>query len=312
MASTFHRRLVGLTETLFPDAFSNLLRQKVRNWRSTRARWRRGQKLRLWEKQNGRGDIVATLQPGVKIRLYCDSVVCRHIYLDDFECAERHFVNLFLRPGDVFVDAGANVGLFSLVAARRVRQNGMVFAFEPCAKTFGRLRENIELNRFRNVACLPVALSDEEKDMELIVSNDGLDAWNSFAQPHMGEHFGREKVICRTLDGFASERSLAGRITMIKIDVEGWESFVLRGGRATLSRPDAPVLQVEFTDEAARASGCTTQGVYQMLQEFGYRMFTFDPGSRMLVHDPLRASYPYVNLYAVKQVDCINRKLQQK
>ena len=60
------------------------------------------------------------LQPGLKIRLYGDSELCRLIYLGSFETAERDFVKRFLRPGDLFVDVGANIGLFTLIAAARV------------------------------------------------------------------------------------------------------------------------------------------------------------------------------------------------
>ena len=76
---------------------------------------------------------VMRLQPGLKIRLYGDSELCRLIYLGNFEATERAFLNHFLRPGDVFVDVGANIGLFTLIAAARVGPAGRVVAFEPHA-----------------------------------------------------------------------------------------------------------------------------------------------------------------------------------
>ena len=74
--------------------------------------------------------------------------------------------------------------------------------------------------------------------------------------------------------------------------------------------PDAPLLQVEFTDDAAKAAGCSCQGLYRILEDSGFRMFTFDAASRAMIRDPIRASYPYVNLYATKDLQSINARLQ--
>ena len=77
----------------------------------------RGRELR-WKLIVGRnGSFVSVLEPGLKIRLYGDSELCHLIYCRYFEAREREFLNRFLRPGDVFVDVGANIGLFTLIAA---------------------------------------------------------------------------------------------------------------------------------------------------------------------------------------------------
>jgi hypothetical protein len=96
----------------------------------------------------------------------------------------------------------------------------------------------------------------------------------------------------------------------MKIDVEGWEAPVLEGARQSLLQRDAPVLQVEFTDEAATAAGYSCRGVYQQLEELGYRLYFFDAEQRTLVPDPIRDSYPYLNLFAVKDVDAVMRRLR--
>src|SRR5262249_39728633 len=79
--------------------------------------------------------LVIKLQPAVKMRLYGDSELCRLIYCRHFEATERAFLNRFLRPGDVFVDVGANIGLFTLIAAACVLPAGRVVAFEPTSLT---------------------------------------------------------------------------------------------------------------------------------------------------------------------------------
>jgi FkbM family methyltransferase len=245
------------------------------------------------------------------MHLHFDSELARLIHCEDFEIGERHFVNAFLRPGDVFVDVGANIGLFSLIAANRVGDSGMVYAFEPSAKTFHRLRENTKLNNFQNVQCYQLALSDEFGKSPFYTSEDGFDAWNSFAHPIAGEFFAKEIIQCETWDRFARTHGLLGRVAMMKIDVEGWESKVLQGAKESLSRQDAPVLQVEFTDEAAVSAGSSCKYLYLALENFGYRIFTYEFTRRKLMHDPLRENYPYINLIATKSPEETNRRLRK-
>lgn len=99
---------------------------------------------------------------------------------------------------------------------------------------------------------------------------------------------------------------------MMKIDVEGWETRVLVGGRETLSRDDAPLLQVEFTDEAAASAGSTCQELYHTLQGLGYELFSYDPKKSQLTEEPLRDQYPYANLIASKSKQDVAKRLKQR
>lgn len=263
-----------------------------------------------WNGQKGQKEYFTyPLQRKIKINLYFDSVLCRLIYCDNFEWRERQFLNSYLRRGDIFVDVGANIGLFTVIASRRVGTGGEVFAFEPCAKTYQRLLRNIELNNMNNVKCFQMALSDRSGQIQMNSSSDGYDAWNSMAPPYAGSAFTTEMVGTVTWDNFVREQNLKGSVTMIKIDVEGWESHVLSGGIETLSRQDAPVLQVEFTDEASQAAGTSCQALYRQLAGLGYQMFVYDEKSNQIIPDPIRESYPYVNLLAVKHPEDIHSRL---
>ena len=275
-------------------------------------RYRDRKREAWWKAHRGEArSFVYEFQPGLSINLYLDSELCRLIYCAHFESIERAFVNRFLRSGDTFIDVGANIGLFALIAANRVGKRGRVFAFEPTPATFLRLEENVRTNLFENVECLRVALSDRAGELEITESLDGFDAWNSLTRPTMGNEFGKAIVTATTWDAFVRERDLGDSVTMMKIDVEGWESRVLAGGRETLSRPDAPVLQVEFTDDAALASGGSCADLYRSLEALGYRMYVPDATGTRMVHDPLRERYPYANLIAAKNIDAVNDRLHE-
>jgi len=273
----------------------------------------RRRKVYWWESQKGKpGYVNAKVQRGVRMRLHFESELARLIFCDDFERTERDFVNAFLKPGDVFVDVGANIGIFSLIAARRVGKKGRVYAFEPTPKTFSRLQDNVKLNRFFNIQCFQQALSDEAGEFRFYISDDGFDAWNSLAPPVRGRQIGTAVTKGDTWDNFAREKNLVGKVAMMKIDVEGWESRVLGGGHETLSRDDAPLLQVEFTDEAAASAGSSSLDLYHTLQGLGYELFAYDPERSQLIEEPLREQYPYMNLIASKSKQDVAKRLNQQ
>ena len=310
MPSPLYRNIVRLAETALPPGMSGKLRERIRSWRSQRNAARLAERLAWWDAQPADGSSTTVeLQPGVRMQIYFGGELSRFVFQGDFEIDERIFLNAFLRPGDTFVDIGANLGLFSLVAAHLVGPRGRVHAFEPSAKTFGRLRANVDLNRFGNVTLHDIALSDSAGRREMVMAIDGMDAWNSLAQPYMGGNYTTETITTETWDAFAEANRLGTGVTLMKIDVEGWEAPVLAGARRMLSKPDAPVLQVEFTDDAAKAAGHSCESVYRMLEEFGYRLYRFDPEQRQLIHDPLRAEYPYMNLFAVKDLNATLQRL---
>src|SRR5262245_50879315 len=291
-------------------AFLYLRRYTLRE----RLQWRRQKlvrhiRLAWWRTQTGKRQVEVKIQEGVRILLYPDSHISQFIYCEDYEIPEREFLKLFLKPGDIFVDIGANIGLFTILAGRYVGAEGAVYAFEPCAKTYQRLLANVELNELTNVSCHQTALSDHTGSEDLVVSLDGFDDCNSLARPVFGKQFGSERVGSTTWDEFADEHGLTGRVAMMKIDVEGWETYVVDGAARTLGREDAPILQVEFCDQAAQSAGSSSQQLYRALEALGYQMYIYDVKTRKLIHDALRDRYPLLNLIAVKHQNQIIPRL---
>lgn len=278
-------------------------------------KWReqvRKRRIAWWESQREKREYYyAKVDRGVRMRLHLDNKLAELIYCDSFEHMELEFLRTFLRAGDIFVDVGANIGLFSLTAAFCFKDAGKVFAFEPAGQTFKRLKDNVTLNSHSNVHCFQLALSDETGEFPLFTSEDGYDAWNSFAPPIAGKSFSREFIQCDTWNHFARRYNLIGKVTMMKIDVEGLETRVLAGGLETLSRDDAPILQVEFTDEAARSAGSSCIELYHAIEDLGNHLYTYDLKTRELVPDPVGENYPYVNLIATKATWEVSDRLRK-
>lgn len=252
------------------------------------------------------------LQPGVRMRLFLDSEVSYGIYAKNFEMRERMFHNAFLRPGDIYLDVGANIGLFTLIAAHKVGNDGQVYALEPTSTSFQRLLTNIHLNRFSNVSPFQIALSDAPGQVSMLVSLDGYDGRNSLTSPTAGEKFTSEMVSALTLDQFVQEQHLDHKITMIKIDVEGWETHVLAGGRGILSATDAPILQIEFAEEARASAGSTTDELYRSLTSLGYQLFSFEAEAGALAPvSPSQVKNGHLNVIAAKDPTFITHRLKR-
>lgn len=101
----------------------------------------------------------------------------------------------------------------------------------------------------------------------------------------------------------------AGRIALLKIDVEGWERNVLRGARRLLGGDDAPVLMIEFSDAMVWHTGARCRDLYRDLAALGYGLYRNDRAANGLVPEPRRAHYGYVNLIACKRLEAVMERL---
>lgn len=183
---------------------------------------------------------------------------------------ELHQLDLFLRPGNIFIDVGANIGLFTLKAARLVGPQGRVVALEPGKAAREQLVANLSLNKFNHVTVIDKALSDVEGEATLHHVDKGGDP-QAFSLLADGTEKSSETVAMTTLDRVVTEHGLP-RVDCIKIDVEGFEAHVLRGARETLSRWH-PTVIFEVNCPTLLQSGEEPDGAWKILQASGYAFF---------------------------------------
>lgn len=217
-----------------------------------------------------RAPVFALTSGGEKIRVPPDmryTSVMTYLMRDWTE-PELRRLEQFLRPGDVFIDVGANIGVYALKGARIVGPAGRVVAVEPGRDAGRLLTENVALNGYRHIAIVPKALADQEGQATLHHIPLGDDP-QAFSLLSGAGHEAGEQVEMTTLDRLVADLGLA-RIDCIKIDVEGAEHMVLGGGRASIGRWH-PTVIFEINCPTGADSGTPPDAAWDILAGFGYR-----------------------------------------
>ena len=217
---------------------------------------------------------------GLRIRLPLGADAARCLFVGGrIDPNEFAFLDQVLAPGQVFVDVGANHGLYSLFASRKLGSSGTVLAVEPSARELARLREHAALNGAANIRVAPVALGAAPGRATLMVADGRHAGHNTFGL------FGHGGTRCELvadvpverLDDLLAREGLE-RVDVLKLDVEGAEAAVLDGAGRTLAQ-SRPLLLIEVFDDALRAQGSSARELVGRLRALGYRLYTFDEAS---------------------------------
>ncbi|MEE8549933.1 MAG: FkbM family methyltransferase [Gemmatimonadota bacterium] len=223
-------------------------------------------RLRKFYLRRPREDVVAEVA-GQRMRLSpSDYVEGQLLFAPQFyEFDEREYVRAQLRAGDVFVDLGAHVGLYTLLAAHAVGPNGRVVSVEADVRTHERLVENVRLNDYANVTTFQCGVSDRTEVRKLSINASSNRGASSFLVK-MGEEV---EVECLPLSAIL-EKAGVSRIHGMKLDIEGFEFRVLN--RFLEEAPESLLpgfVVVEQKDWWVDQAG---GNALELLQQYGYRV----------------------------------------
>ncbi len=210
------------------------------------------------------------------------------------------FTLRLLRPGDCVIDVGANIGLYSLLAASRVGR-GRVIALEPDSLAAARLRENTDLNHLRNVELHIKAAGAQPGEAKLTM---GLDTIN-----HMvGEATNVPSVLVKVtaLDDLVDP---GDTVALVKLDTEGFESEVLRGAGRLLAEGRILAWIVEVNGLGLRY-GVEDRAVIEIFKTHAYHPHCYHSTDNFLERVAGRSAEGRQNLIFVKEADAVRDRLR--
>lgn len=216
-------------------------------------------------------------------KMFLDPRDSLHLSVDGiYEPIETEFFCRQVKKNSVVIDIGANIGYYTLIAARSVGENGKVFSFEPNPVNFSILRKNIALNGYKNVEAVPMAVSNFTGKTKLYLSED-----NSGDHRIYDSHDGRQYLEIKTiaLDDYFEDSSLS--INLVKIDAQGCEYAIFQGAANLFKKNDVKVI-VEFWPVGLKMFGTEPEEFLNLLSEYGFHIFKLEMTKRKI--EPIKNS----------------------
>jgi len=194
-----------------------------------------------------------------------------NLYCGLMEYNEMGFLLHFLKPADTFVDIGANIGSYTILASSQVKANSI--SIEPLQETFKKLIDNILINKVeQNVKAFNIGLGSEIGKIHFTQS---LDTINHVATK---EEIDTIEVKIDTLDNLLMNEQCP---SLIKIDVEGYENEVINGAEKTLENQSLKAIIIELNGSGSRY-GYDDENIHLKLLQYGFKPYCYNPKGKEL------------------------------
>lgn len=223
-----------------------------------------------------------------------------------FEYREQAFLWLFLRPGDWFIDCGAHVGLFTMLASRITNGDVNILAIEPNPQTLTYLRNNLLSCHTDKTEVIAGAALNKSGKANLSVGKEGRSAYSSV---EIEVSRNTVSVDTFTIDDLLESRGIE-KVQFMKLDVEGAEQSVLSGALKSVKAGRLPVVMVEFTESTLNQMGMSTGDLRASWEAVGYRFYRLDEEELRLTPYVFDGAIRYENLFAVMNPDAVNQRLE--
>jgi FkbM family methyltransferase len=188
-------------------------------------------------------------------------------------------VERLIKPGDNVIDVGAAIGYFTLIFARSVGNDGMVFAFEPKGDRYEILLKNIRINNYTNVITEKKAIMETNEKVEFFSRDDGIAGLryrDNTKSVHHNLDYSKHKIpveiVTVELDDYLKKLNIIEDISFLKIDVDGPELLVLEGSKLLLKNKNLKIF-MEWDRTLSKESGCEPSNIINLLIENNFRMF---------------------------------------
>ncbi len=218
---------------------------------------------------NGSKMVLYTSRKGLDFKEKC---IFKQLALDagrEFEATK--IIKEVLKPGDIIFELGANIGYYSLLESKLIKETGKIFAIEPELENFNLLKRNIDLNNIKNVEVFNIAISNENGNSKFYVTKDSN--LHSMYKPRSGDY--KEVIIeTRTVDKFLENK---GKINFLRMDIEGYEYQALKGMQETLKNNKDLSLFIEL--HTSRVGMKKARELLNNLKSYNFEIFA------LITHD---------------------------
>ncbi len=193
------------------------------------------------------------------------------VYTGDYEPEIKAVFKGIIKPGDTVLDIGANIGFHTLYFSELVGPVGHVLAFEPIPVNYNVLKKNLALNKVKNVSLQTFALGEINEELNIYIDPEPKNpgAYNLFEKTN-----NNTSIISRVGDEILRELDV-NRVDFIKIDVEGYEQFVLKGLVQTISNYK-PKIIYEYDKNYQLRTKNHPKLIFEFLYELGYSFFAIN------------------------------------
>lgn len=218
-------------------------------------------------------------------------------YMVDWE--EFSLIKCYLKKKSVVADVGTNMGFYTIWMSKFVKAGGHIHCFEPDATNFERLKKNCGLNNLENVVLNNIALSDSDGVVSFTKSLDGE---NHIAISNVENTV---SIPTRTFDSYCTINRIA-HLDYIKVDIEGFELFFLRGAQELLQRKAVDIIQLEINNRVTN-SNTTVNDLLEAIKQHDYSLCRFNTDQRQL--EQVDFSVSRENYFAVANLEKANLRL---
>ena len=219
------------------------------------------------------------IKDGRRFKVIKDRLFLGVVLTKEYEPDLSKIASKLIKEGDVVVDIGANFGWYTTLFAKCVGRSGAVHSFEPFPRTFQILRENVELNGLDASVHLNNVCVGEEAG-EVVMACDGASE-SGLAHVATSETMNTVTVSAVRLDDALD--GLLGKIAYLKMDIEGFELFALKGMPELLQSENPPLIQIELNDEALDRASSNRKDIVSLLAGYQYRFFSIDSADTELL-----------------------------
>lgn len=192
-----------------------------------------------------------------------------------YEPWESRLIHQVVRDGEVCFDIGAHKGFFSLQMAKQVGADGSVLSFEPDPRAYGSLDKNRSRNELNCIQAFPLALGEQEGEIEIRLSQKLGDASRFERKAALDPNMPTTQAKMKRLDDVINETDVSSKLqklSFIKMDAEGSEPAIFDGMENTLSN-SSPILSLEFNFECLQMAGSSANQLKARLETEGFSLY---------------------------------------